>query len=247
MRVVSAIIIMLTFWSCSSKYEKFDKYFTENNRDTIHIYCIDTYDLPNSIKRVNDTTFRGKEIDIDLVRHFKFDSIYDKLLQSPSANYYEGKKFFAVFKYNIANNYIGYVVRVSHVKANPQESIVEYVYDTKENKFDTTIFLAYLWCALSADNDINSWIFDINKDGNKDLLAKSSFFDYGLMDDVYRNNKKLDNKSIIASCRHDTAWSNLWKENRFLSKPILYNEIAPCFNYKMLEYYNGYRRCYWFE
>jgi hypothetical protein len=247
MRVISAIIIMLSFWSCSSKYEKFDKYFTENNRDTIHIYCIDKYDLPDSIKLITDTTLKGKEIDVDLVKHFKLDSSYDKLFPSPSTNYFEGKKFFGVFKYNIANDYIGYVVRVSHDKVNPQESIVEYVYNTKEHKFDTTVFLAYLWRSLSADNDINSWILDINKDGNKDLLTKSSFFDYGLMDDVYSKNEKLDKKFIINSCRYDTAWCNLWSQNRYISKSTRYNEIAACFKYKMLENYNGYRSCYWFE
>ena len=247
MRLIFAIILLLAFCSCSSKYEKFDRYFSENTNDTIQIYCIDNYDLPYSLKSITDTTFKGKEIDIDLIKTFKLDSSYDKLFPNPVDNYYEGKKFFAVFKYRIANDYLGYIVRVSHTKVNPPESIVEYVYNTKENKFDTTVFLAYLWRALTADNDINSWIFDINKDGNKDLLTKSSFYDYGSMDDLYSKNEKLDNKSIIDKCRYDTALCNLWTHKRYLSKPIRYDEIATYFNYKMLEYYNGYRRCYWFE
>jgi hypothetical protein len=247
MKIVPVVILLLTFCSCTSRYEQFDKYFSENTEDTIHIYCVDNYDIPASVKPIIDTTISGREIDIDLIRFFKLDSAYDKLFKPPDANYYAWKKFFGVYKYKIADGYTGYVVRVSHPKVNPRESLVEYIYNTKENNFDTTVFLSYLWRALSAENDINSWILDINKDGSKDLLTKSSFFDYGLMDDLYSTNNKLDNKSIIKSCRYDTAWINLWAQNKYESKPIRYGDIANNFNFKMLDYYKGYRHCYWFE
>jgi hypothetical protein len=247
MKLISVIIILTTICSCSTKYEKFDSYFQENKDDTIQIYCIDSFELPDSIKPITDNMFRGTEIDIDLIRALNLDSCYDRLFPNSTADYFEGKKFFGVFKYKITNDYLGYVVRVSHTTVNPPEAIVEYVYNLKENQFDTTVLFAHLWRALSADNDINSWIIDINKDGNKDILTKSSFFDYGSMDDLDSNNKELSNTSIIESCRYDTAWCNLWTKNGYISKPTRFDEIATCFNYKMLEYYNGYRRSYWFE
>lgn len=255
------LLLAFELFSCGSKYEKFDSYYVENTEDTIHVYCLDKssfevckgclwqmdyYKLPDSVLNIKDEVFNGKKISRGIANFFRLDS----LIKTEVSNWVidiENVKFYGVYKIHISNNFSGYITRCFQSGDNPFYFIVEFIYDQKKNKISEVIELASIGKNMSEDFDCNSWIFDYNKDGFPDVLCKESGYEYGEMDNLHFANKRLSSKEIIQKTRQDSAWVYLWRSNKYEVVPLNFNKVSKSFEYKMIEYYKGYRGCYWFD
>lgn len=93
-----------------------------------------------------------------------------------------GKEFFAVARYTISTPIEGLIVRI-YDEDMLSNSIYNLAYNRKTNTITEGILLAYDYQAEGGSGAVQSWLFDLNKDGFSDVLTRTYYDRYDLKKD----------------------------------------------------------------
>ncbi|MCW3084159.1 MAG: hypothetical protein JWP12_1525 [Bacteroidetes bacterium] len=143
-----------------TEFEKFDNLFEQLTADTLKISYI--VDADNTL---NDSLIIGKRIPVTFYHLFEFPQEF-----AADTAGYSSSIFVNAFKKIVFGNRVGYLVRFYNKETRVPNFICLYVYNSNTRKMSSPEIVQYVYGSEGTEALTDSWIFDLNKDGSKDLI-----------------------------------------------------------------------------
>jgi hypothetical protein len=196
-----------------SELKKFDELFDECVNDTLKMNLF-------SSNNSNDSILMNKKIASNFYHLFTFPQEFLEY-QNDSI-----KTSVTALKKISLDDYIGYSIAFTNSEMNIPNFVCLYIYNKKTKKINLPIITEYTYGSEGTEWVMQSWMFDINKDGHKDLITR-----------IYQCN-------LVGSDAHighfvDTLTTSIWSDSTFkaivpqnypnLKKQMVMNCTCACF------------------
>lgn len=176
--------------------QKFYSLFTEIEFDVLHIYSFAR--CPGTFRETSTYPFKGIEIDST-----SFSLLEDGL--DPIDIDIKDSRFYATYRFYLTSKLEVLLLREFH--DGGQEHHIHYlVYDHSKNNITEAVKLSYAYGYEGSSGAMESWILDLNKDGQKDILTRSWSHSY------------IGRDALEVS--HDSTVISIWKENELIQTGI---------------------------
>jgi hypothetical protein len=231
-----ALMAVFCCVGCSSPESRFLAAFEEIQTDSLHIYELYPMDTAHLEEKILPAIPNGPEIDtadffaVTGIRPSNIDSIWGGY-RIPNGE----KSFIYLFHSKGQGDFFypsdtGMVENICGIS-----SIFLMVADSGFKKVSQFMIAGDRWSAKSADADINSWLIDLDDDGDLDLVRRINMIDYGEIGSE-EERTGLSMKRLIKKLTLDMFETYLWeidqfgpptirhlkkKENRFRFKTLL--------------------------
>lgn len=206
MKLQLKILAILTLFSSltinqafgqNTKIKEFYSLFSEIEFDVLHVYSFARH--PATFQETSTYSFKGIEVDT---------SFYVLLIDvlSPIGLNVRSSRFYATYRFYITSTLEALLIREFH--DGGQEHHIHYlVYDNVKDKLTQEFKLSYAYGYEGSFGAMESWILDLNKDGQKDILTRSWSQSF-----IGSNAYEIYQDSVITS---------IWLENELSSIGIM--------------------------
>lgn len=146
----------------SPSLKDFYQEFEETQAEDLHIYAFAR--IPADFSTTSRYPFKGARLDTS------YFSLMEKLLD-PYSSYLPEDAFFALSRYYLTGRYEGLLLR-EYRDAGGEHHIHLLIYDNESQRMVHHQTLAYGYGYEGSMGGQESWIVDINQDGQLDLLSR---------------------------------------------------------------------------
>jgi hypothetical protein len=235
-----ALMAVFCCVGCSSPESRFLAAFEEIQTDSLHIYELYPMDTSHLEEKILPAIPNGPEIDtadffaVTGIRPSNIDSIWggyripngeESFIYLLNARAVGSGSFFYPSDTGLVKNICGI------------NSIFLMVADSGFKKVSQFLIAGDRWSAKSADADFNSWLLDLDEDGDLDLVRRINMIEYGAASSRMEEkgwSKKRAIKEMTMDFIETYTWENEGfgtptetdtkrKENRFRFKTLLIN------------------------
>lgn len=227
-RVASGLLIVLIAvaccFGCSSPQSRFEGAFEEIETDSLHIYELYYLDTVDATEKPLAAIPDGPAIDtadffeVTGVKTEGIDSIWGgyKIPAGENSNIY----LFHSQSNSIKNEggwngryWVPNDTGLTEVESG-SPSIFLMVADSGFSRIDLLVVVADRWSVKSADADTNSWLLDLDEDGDLDLVIRRSMMQYGAVDGIMEE-KGWSMKKAIRETTLDFLETYMWENEGF--------------------------------
>ncbi|MGB1216407.1 MAG: hypothetical protein ACPG5P_00940 [Saprospiraceae bacterium] len=190
------LLVFLSLIVCSNSFaqdttKQFHSLFEEIEPDGLHIYSFAR--VPAIFPSTSTYVYKGLRVDTS------FHTIIEDVLYPNHPSGMEYTEFFATYRFYISNKLEALLIR--EFKAGGREHHIHYlVYDNMNEKLVDSQTLSYAYGYEGGEGLRESWILDLNKDGQRDIVTRSS--------STYTGNEY--------SHTHDSLLLSIWSDGELL-------------------------------
>ena len=147
------LIALLSLFSFNCYSQNWSTYFDWTNTDSLHVY-------PSKIKK-------GEEIKLELVALTGIDTIYPN------------RRFFGYQSFKWSDSLTAFIVRLEDDYVHEPTIILVLANESSEIQ-DVIELASYSQIPGTMEETVNSWVYDIDKDGDLDIMKIIDLIDYEL-------------------------------------------------------------------